>query len=128
MTTYTWTPLIIVHAVCAATALGLGGLVLARRKGTASHRALGWMWVVLMATVAVVSFWIQFNGWSWIHGLSVWTLFALAYGVRQARLGRVKAHRATMISLFVGALVITGLFTLLPGRLIGQALWGAIGI
>jgi uncharacterized membrane protein len=29
-----------------------------------------------------------------------------------------------MISLFAGALLITGLFTLLPGRLIGRALFG----
>jgi uncharacterized membrane protein len=29
-----------------------------------------------------------------------------------------------MIGLYIGALVITGLFTLLPGRLIGRVLWG----
>jgi uncharacterized membrane protein len=126
-TAYSWTPTIIVHAACAAAALGVGALVLARRKGTPSHRALGWLWVVLMATVAGISFWIYRERWSWIHGLSVGTLFALGYGVWQARRGRIKAHRGTMISLFLGALLITGLFTLLPGRLIGQAVWSAWG-
>lgn len=125
MSTYTWTPIIIVHATCATVALGLGAFVLARRKGTLSHRAFGWLWVLLMAVVAGISFWIYRERWSWIHGLSVWTLLSLVYGVRQARRGRVKAHRLTMIALFVGALLITGLFTLLPGRLIGQAVWGA---
>ena len=124
MTAYTWTPIIVVHATCAAAALVLGATVLARRKGTSSHRAFGWLWVMLMATVATVSFWIYRERWSWIHGLSIWTLIALTYGVHQARHHRLKSHRATMISLFVGALLITGLFTLLPGRLIGQALFG----
>ena len=32
-----------------------------------------------------------------------------------------------MISMYVGALVVTGLFTLLPGRLIGGAVWGWLG-
>jgi uncharacterized membrane protein len=124
MSAYSWTPTIIVHTTCAAVALVLGALVLARRKGTPSHRALGWLWVLLMAVVAGISFWIYRERWSWIHGLSVWTLLSLVYGVRQARRGQVKAHRYTMISLFAGALLITGLFTLLPGRLIGRALFG----
>ena len=127
MSTYQWTPVIVTHAALAGTALLVGGTVLARPKGTASHRALGWAWVVLMASVASISFAIRFNGYSWIHGLSVYTLFALAFGVMHARRRHIKAHRATMISIFVGALVITGLFTLLPQRLIGQAVWGALG-
>ena len=44
-----------------------------------------------------------------------------------ARRRNTRAHRITMISIFVGALVITGLFTLLPQRLIGQAVWGLLG-
>ena len=124
MAPYTWTPTIVLHAVAAASALGLGALLLARRKGTASHRALGWAWVSLMALVAGSSFWIFRGSWSWIHGLSVFSLVFLVVGVRYARRSAVQAHRFTMISIFVGALLITGLFTLLPGRLIGQALWG----
>ena len=126
-TTYQWTPVIAAHAALAGAALVVGGTVLARRKGTASHRALGWTWVVLMAAVASISFAIRYNGFSWIHGLSVFTLFALVFGVADARRRNIKAHRITMISIFVGALLITGLFTLLPQRLIGQALWGVLG-
>jgi len=47
--------------------------------------------------------------------------------VMHARRRNIKAHRLTMISIFVGALLITGLFTLLPQRLIGQAVWGGLG-
>lgn len=127
MSTYQWTPVIAAHAAMAGAALLVGATVLARPKGTASHRALGWTWVVLMAAVASSSFAIRYNGFSWIHGLSVYTLFALAFGVMHARRRNIKAHRLTMISIFVGALLITGLFTLLPQRLIGQAVWGALG-
>ena len=127
MSTAQWTPVIAAHAAMAGAALLVGAAVLARPKGTASHRALGWTWVVLMASVASISFAIRYNGFSWIHGLSVYTLFALAFGVMHARRRNIKAHRITMISIFVGALLITGLFTLLPQRLIGQAVWGALG-
>ena len=127
MTTYQWTPVIAAHAAMAGAALVVGSAVLARRKGTPSHRVLGWTWVLLMASVASISFAIRFNGFSWIHGLSVYTLFALVFGVVHARRRNIRAHRITMISIFVGALVITGLFTLLPQRLIGQAVWGALG-
>ena len=125
--TYQWTPVIAAHAALAGAALVVGGTVLARRKGTASHRVLGWTWVVLMASVASISFAIRFNGFSWIHGLSVYTLLSLVFGVAHARRRNIRAHRSTMISMFVGALVITGLFTLLPQRLIGQAVWGLLG-
>jgi uncharacterized membrane protein len=84
-------------------------------------------WVLLMASVASSSFAIRFNGFSWIHGLSVYTLFSLVFGVAHARRRNTRAHCITMISIFVGALVITGLFTLLPQRLIGQMVWGALG-
>jgi len=127
VSTYQWTPVIAAHAALAGAALVVGGTVLARRKGTASHRVLGWTWVVLMAAVASSSFAIRYNGFSWIHGLSVFTLFALVFGVADARRRNIKAHRTTMISIFVGALLITGLFTLLPQRLIGQALRGVLG-
>ena len=126
-TTYQWTSVIAAHAAMAGAALLVGAAVLARPKGTASHRALGWTWVVLMASVASISFAIRYNGFSWIHGLSVFTLFALVFGVADARRRNIKAHRTTMISIFVGALLITGLFTLLPQRLIGQALRGVLG-
>ncbi len=127
MSAYQWTPVIAAHAAMAGAALVVGGTVLARRKGTVSHRVLGWTWVLLMASVASSSFAIRFNGFSWIHGLSVYTLFALVFGVANARRRNIRTHRITMISIFVGGLLITGLFTLLPQRLIGQAVWGALG-
>ncbi|MEI7969148.1 MAG: DUF2306 domain-containing protein [Betaproteobacteria bacterium] len=123
VTHYEWTPVIIAHASFAATALALGTWVLLRAKGTRSHRIAGWTWVILMASVAGSSFFIFRDRYSWIHGLSVYTLAALVVGVRRARRHEVRRHRSTMISLFAGALVVAGAFTLLPGRLLGHTLW-----
>jgi uncharacterized membrane protein len=126
---YAWTPVIVTHALAAFGAVLLGAALLRGRKGHRAHRIGGWIWVLCMATVAGISFAIRGpGGFSWIHGLSVFTLVALTSGVVAARAHRVKAHRQTMISLYVGALVITGLFTLLPGRLLGSALWGWLGL
>ena len=75
-----------------------------------------------MVLVAVASFWIGDGGWSWIHGLSVFTLVMLASGVAWARRGLRARHGRTMVGLYIGALAITGLFTLLPSRLIGRVL------
>lgn len=121
---YTWTPVIVVHTALALGAMMLGAVLLKGRKGHRAHRIGGWLWVIAMASVAGVSFAIHRPaGYSWIHGLSVFTLVTLVLGVSAARAHRVKQHRLTMISIYLGALVIAGLFTLLPNRLIGHALW-----
>lgn len=116
------------HVLAAVTALGLGIAQFALTKGTALHRLLGWFWVGLMAVTALSSFGITgvnaIGHWSWIHLLSVYVLFALFMAVRAARRGRIRSHRGWMISLFAGALVITGAFTLLPGRIMGAVVLG----
>ncbi len=126
---YQWNPVIVTHASLAATAVVLGAALLRARKGTRAHRTAGWVWVLSMAGVAGLSFAIRGpNGYSWIHALSVFTLMSLVWGVLFARLHRVQRHRFTMISMYVGALLVTGLFTLLPNRLLGTALWSAVGL
>lgn len=121
--------LIQLHAAAAVAALALGIYQLRAPKGTRRHRVLGWIWAALLAFVAVSSIWIsgermRFGPFSWIHGLSLFTLAMLPVGLLAARRGRITRHRYTMIGLFVGALVIAGLFTLAPGRIIGRAVWG----
>ncbi|SRR5258706_567301 len=113
------TPLIITHAALAGAAVLLGAVMLARRKGTASHKRLGRAWVALMTAVALSSFWIfeirRGAGPSLIHLLSAWTLVSLALAVYFIRRGNVRAHRGFMIGTLVG-LVVAGTFALAPGR------------
>ncbi|HEU4357112.1 MAG TPA: hypothetical protein VFR54_01530, partial [Xanthobacteraceae bacterium] len=46
-----------------------------------------------------------------IHLLSIFTLATLPLAIVHARRHRVERHRNAMISIFIGALVIAGLFT-----------------
>jgi len=121
-------PAIPLHAFAAMSAFVLGVVQLAAPKGTLPHRALGWIWVGLMAVVAVSSFWIHqirlLGPWSPIHLLSIFTLGMLPLGVWMAHRHRVADHRRIMIYTFSGALVIAGLFTLLPGRIMHQVVFG----
>jgi len=98
-------------------------------KGTLPHRALGWVWVVLMLVVALSSFWIHeirlVGPWSPIHLLSIFSLVTLALGVMAARTRNVRRHKITMISIFFGALVIAGLFTFMPGRIMHAVIFGS---
>jgi uncharacterized membrane protein len=118
------------HALAAVSAFVLGAVQLAAPKGTLPHRTLGWVWVALMLVISLSSFAIQGDSYRlWrsfgpIHLLSIFTLLMLVVGVVAARRSRIKAHRITMISIFIGALVIAGLFTLVPGRLMHQAAFG----
>ena len=122
------TPPIPLHALAAMSAFVLGVVQLAAPKGTLPHRTIGWIWVCLIASVAVSSFWIHqirlIGPWSPIHGLSIFTLLIVPVGVWMAHRHRVADHRRIMIFIFSGALVIAGLFTLLPGRIMYTVVFG----
>lgn len=121
-------PVIQVHAALAFAAIGLGAAQFALPKGAPLHRALGWAFVLAMAGVAGVSFFIHtihmWGPWSPIHLLSLFTLAALPLAVFAARRGRIARHRAAMIQLYGLALVVTGLFPLWPGRIMNRVLFG----
>jgi len=62
--------------------------------------------------------------WSPIHLLSIFTLITVPLGVWRAHRHQVADHRLIMTLVFSGALVIAGLFTLLPGRIVHAVLFG----
>jgi uncharacterized membrane protein len=121
-------PAIPLHAFSAMAAFALGVVQFAAPKGTLPHRTLGWVWVLLMASVAASSFWIHqirlVGPWSPIHLLSIFTLTMLPLAVWRAHTHRVADHRRIMILIFTGALVVAGLFTLLPGRIMHTVVFG----
>ncbi len=121
-------PVIQLHAFAAMAAFVIGAVQLAAPKGTGRHRAMGWLWVLLLATIAVSSFWIHrlrmIGPFSPIHLLSIFTLVTLPVAVLAARRHRIDQHRRAMIAIFVGALVLAGLFTLVPGRIMSAVVFG----
>ncbi len=115
------------HILAALGTVALGGLIFSMRKGRASHRTAGWIWVVLMATTAISSlFIVGINGdfWSLVHLLSGWVLIVLPIGVLAARRHRIDVHRKTMTGIFVGGSLVAGAFTFLPGRLMWRLVFG----
>jgi len=121
-------PVIQIHAFAAIGAFALGLVQFAAPKGTLPHRTIGWVWVALMAAIAVSSFWIHsirlIGPFSPIHALSIFTLVMLPLAVLHAHRHRVPQHRKAMISIFLGALVIAGAFTFLPDRIMHAVAFG----
>lgn len=119
---------ITVHALVALLAMGAGAIQFLAPKGTITHKTLGYVWVGAMGVVAVSSFWIHefqwFGPFSIIHILSLLVLATLIYSIRAIRQGSVTAHRNSMIQLYALALVLTGAFTLVPGRTMHAVIFG----
>ena len=122
-------PLIALHLFAALIALVIGIVVMRRRKGTVNHKMLGWTWVALMATVAISSAFIRdyhlpnIAGYTPIHAFTAFVAVGLPTGILRIRRGNVAGHRQVMTRMFFGACVVAGLFTLLPGRFLGDLLW-----
>lgn len=116
-----------VHVASALIALLIGTAVLVLPKGRGPHRALGWGWITAMATTALSSLFITgLNGdfYSLIHLLTGWVLVALPMGVYAVRRRDIRSHRRTMVSLFVGGLIVAGAFTFIPGRFMFNFIFG----
>ena len=127
------TPLIAFHMSCAIAATAIGPVALwARRSGAARpalHRAAGYAFVLLMLCTAISAFFIRdfkrfnFAGFTPVHLLVPLTLVALFGAFWHLRHKRIGQHRRIMRKVYFGACVAAGLFTLVPGRLLGDLLW-----
>ncbi len=118
---------VLIHLGTALLALGIGVVQLIGVKGTTLHRVLGWTWVAAMATTAVASLFIrQINPghFSFIHLLSGYAIIALPMGIFFIRRGNVQIHARMMTGLFVGGLLLAGLLTFIPGRLMWRMFFG----
>ena len=117
-----------IHAVAAIAAFLLGIVQFALPKGTISHRALGWTWVLLMSVVAGSGLFIHeirlWGPWSPIHLLVIQTLATLPFAVLAARRHEVRRHRNAMVGMFVGAMLVAGVASFLPGRIMHAVAFG----
>lgn len=116
------------HAIAAILAIILGGVQLYMNKGSVTHKLLGYIWVGLMLIVSVSSFFIHeiklWNIYSPIHLLSAWTIFSLGLAIYYVRISNIKRHKQVMIMIYGFALVLTGFFTFMPGRVMHQIVFG----
>ena len=120
-------PVIQIHLLAAVAAFVIGAVQIFGPKGTGMHRILGWTWIIFMVVVAGSSFFIRVinhGSFSFIHILSGATLIAAPMIVYAARKKDIKAHKKHATRLYTGALIVAGLFTFLPGRLMWQMFFG----
>lgn len=119
-----------IHLVAALVSVALGAWQLLAPRAGQRHRGVGYAWVLAMATTAISSFWLKgslgrawLDGFSLIHGLSLFTLLSLAVAVNFARQRKIASHqrwmRATFASLIVAGLLAAGA----PGRVLNTLLF-----
>ena len=116
-----------IHLVAALSALALGAVLMAVRKGRTFHRIAGWTWVSLVSVTAGATLFItslNHGSWSLLHLFTGWTLIVLPLGVMWARRRNVARHRRTMMGLFYGGFAINLLIAFIPGRALWQMFLG----
>ena len=116
---------VVIHLLTVIPALPLGAYMLYAQKGDALHKTLGRFWAMLMLITAIDSFWIRYltGHIGPIHIFSVVTLISLPLAVYQIRKGDVAGHRRAMQGTYIG-LCAAGLFAIMPGRTLGNFLFG----
>jgi uncharacterized membrane protein len=134
----TLTPIVAVHMTAALLAIATGPVALWARKTRVQrpklHRAFGYAWVTLMLVTAFSAMFIRnwsspnLAGYTLIHLFVPTTLIGLVVAFWFLAKGRINGHRKTMQGLYVGACLIAGAFTLLPGRYLGNLVWTQLGL
>ncbi|TFZ08880.1 DUF2306 domain-containing protein [Ramlibacter humi] len=132
------TPVIAVHMTAAIAAIVTGPVALWARRGRQQHpklhRAFGYAWVTLMLITAVSALFIRdfhmpnLAGYTPIHLLVPVTLIGLFGAFYALARGNIAVHRSVMQKLYIGACLVAGVFTLLPGRYLGHLLWSSAGL
>ena len=100
------------------------------KKGTAQHKFLGRIYMVLMLFTAMVTLFMSaqvgptlFDHFGFIHLLSVLVLYSVPSAYFAIKAGDVKKHKLTMIGLYIGGMLVAGGFTLVPGRFLGDLIF-----
>jgi uncharacterized membrane protein len=101
------------------------------RKGAPLHRAFGYVYLGLMTTTSIAALFVQqlmphgpFFGFSPIHLFVPLTLFGVVGALRGAWTHNIRMHRAAMLGVYIGGILIAGSLTLLPGRLMHAVFFG----
>ena len=117
-----------IHLVTVIPAFFIGTwLIFFSTKGATIHRALGVLYLTLMTVTAITTFFVRVldsGKLSLIHLFIPLTLGGVIVTTVALRQGNIARHKRSMIGLYVGALLVAGGFTFLPGRLMHEVFFG----
>jgi uncharacterized membrane protein len=117
-----------IHLATVIPAFFIGSwLIFLSTKGSRLHRAFGVTYLVLMTVTAISTFFIRALDpphLSFIHLFMPLTLLGVVGAIITLRRGDISGHKRAMIGLYVGALLIAGGLTFLPGRLMHEMFFG----
>jgi len=119
----TYTQLMYLHLATVVPCFFIGIFLFSAKKGTPFHRKMGKLYMLLMLFTALVTIFMPahvgpqlFNHFGWLHSFTLLTLITVPAAYQDARKGRIKNHKRKMLLLYVGAILIAGSFTFVPGR------------
>lgn len=127
----TYTQLAYLHLATVLPAFVIGALQFFKRKGTPSHRLLGRIYMLLMLATAVITLTMPaevgprlLEHFGFIHAFSFLALVNVPIAYVAARRGNLRVHRAAMLGLYFGGILIAGAFAFSPGRMLHAWLFG----
>ncbi|MEQ9231705.1 MAG: DUF2306 domain-containing protein [Cyclobacteriaceae bacterium] len=122
--------LMFIHLSTIIPCVIIGTVLLLIKKGTPIHKKAGRVYMILMLFTAVITLFMPakvgatFLGhFGWIHLLSFLTIWTVPTAYTAIKKGNVKSHKRKMIILYFGAIIIAGVFTLMPGRYLNDLLF-----
>lgn len=116
-----------IHIIAALVSLAFGILMFVRPKGDRLHKRAGKIFLVFMLTTAASAIFIrQINNgtFSFVHIFVPITFIAAWEAVHFVRKGNIARHKRAVQGMFFGALLIPGILSLMPGRLMHVIIFG----
>lgn len=123
--------LMYLHLATILPAFVLGTVSFILKKGTNTHKVIGRIYMLLMLFTAFVTLFMPayvgptlFNHFGWIHSFSLLTIYTVPTAYIAIKKGNVHAHKGKMIGLYIGAILVAGAFTFMPGRYMHHLFFG----
>ena len=118
------TPIVLIHLCIILPCILFGTYLIFAKKGTQSHNFIGKLYMILMGLTGILTLFIPaqvgqniFNHFGVLHLLSLLTLYTVPSAWFAIKRGDVKSHKYSMISLYIGGIIIAGGYAILaPGR------------